>query len=218
MIDERMLDYYPEVIKAIYEIQAIVQAEYPEFELQADSLWNLINEAYFTTMGEERVKQWEQLLNIQPLSDSTIEDRRETIIARIRGSGKLNTQLIYKIVHIFTQGDVESYFSNSTIYVKIFPPAGNKEYKYINLKKELQKHIPAHLGLDVKRAFCIWHNIKIEFNDWNDVLNNFATWEDVMLFVTQNKIKWKEIKIIFKNWNVVKEDFESWIDLYLHQT
>ena len=217
-IQDRMLGYYPEVIKDIYDIQAVIDGEYPEFKLlNEEYIESVQNNAYLLTMDEERIEQWIDLLELDLVSDSTIEDKRDAIIAKIRGTGKLNTQLINKIVHTFTEGDVESYFRDSTVYVKIYPPSGNKEYKYVNIKRELQKRIPAHLGFNVKRAFCVWHNIKIEFNSWNDILNGFGTWEDVMLYVTQNKIKWKNVQDSFRNWDVICNDFINWTELYLYR-
>lgn len=218
MIDERMLGYYPEVVKAIYEIQAIVQAEYPEFELQADSLWGLIDEAYLTTMGEERIKQWEQLLSIQPLPDSTIEDRRETIIARIRGNGKLNTESIQLIVNAFTGGRARSWVENSTLYVEIKPPKGNKQYKFENVENELERRKPAHLGFNVSRLYSAWLNIKVEFSNWEEVETEFDTWEDVFYYVKTNNCDWKDVKRFYPTWKNVKNRLDDWDSVYFYNS
>ena len=92
-----MINYYPQVIQKITEFQAIINSEYPEFEELAINQEHVVNNAYLLTMGEDRVIEWEKILGIKPIENSSVSDRRETIIARIRGQGKLNTALIENI-------------------------------------------------------------------------------------------------------------------------
>ena len=77
MYQERMNSYYPQVIRAISEFQAIIDGEYPEFEELSVSKERIPEDAYLLTMSEDRVKQWEAVLGIKPLESSTLEDRRE---------------------------------------------------------------------------------------------------------------------------------------------
>ena len=218
MIDERMLGYYPEVIKAIHEIQAIVQAEYPEFELQADSLWGLIDEAYLTTMGEERIKQWERLLDIQVSPDSSIEERRDVIIARIRGNKKLNTETIASIVSALTGGRARSRVENSVLYVEIRLDGDEREHRFENVWRELEKRKPAHLGLNVDKLYASWDNIKVEFLSWQSVLDHFDTWEDVYYYNKINDCTWNDLKRTFKTWRNIKDRFDNWGNAYYYRT
>ena len=166
---DRMINYYPTVVSAITEFQAIIDAEYPIFEKLEKDRQQVINDAYLTTMGETRIAQWEQILGITPLADSSVEDRRDTIIARIRGQGKLNTDTINAIVNTFTGGTALSWVENSTLYVEITPPPENKSYRFENVEQELKKKIPAHLGFNVTRNYY----------EWQDVLDNQILWQDV---------------------------------------
>jgi hypothetical protein len=183
MYRERMNNYYPQVIQAISEFKAIIDAEYPEFEDLSVARISVANDAYLFTMGEERVEQWENVLGIQPLEESSISDRRETIVARIRGQGKLNSKLIDSIVNAFTGGKANSWVEDSILYVEITPPPGNKQFKFANVEQELSNKIPAHLGFQVSRNYHDWGEIKQSYTTWQDVKNNFDTWDDVFLFV-----------------------------------
>lgn len=182
MYQERMNSYYPQVIQAITEFQAIINAEYPEFEDLAEGRDRVIDDAYLLTMSEERVEQWENILGIKPLEDSSVSDRRETIIARIRGQGKLNTALINSIVNAFTGGTANSWVKDSVLYVEITPPPGNKQFKFDNVEQELSLKVPAHLGFQVSRNYYDWSEIKKDYSTWQAVKDGFATWNDVMLF------------------------------------
>ncbi len=180
---QRMIDYYPKVISCIQEFRAIIRGEYPEFESLNSSQQKALNDAYLTTMGEERIIEWEKILAIKPLESSTIDQRRDTVIARIRGQGKLNTALISSIVNAFTGGTAVSYIQDSCLYVEISPPPTNKQFQFLDVQQELLKKIPAHLGLSVKRNYAEWQDIKDYHANWQEVMDVNDTWKDVYLYV-----------------------------------
>ena len=183
LIADRMLDYYPQAVRDIKEFQAIVDSEGNEFDTIKTALQSVTNNAYLTTMDENRVSAWEKLLNIKPIENSTLDDRRDTIIARIRGQGKLNTELISSIVNAFTGGTAISYVVDSVLYVEITPPPNNKSFQFPNVYQELSKKVPAHLGFQVSRNYLDWREVKDGFTTWQGVKNNFTTWEEVYLYV-----------------------------------
>lgn len=183
----RMINYYPNIVKQIKEIQGIVDAEYPEFcELDTEREVVLTN-AWLSTMDESRILEWEQILHITPLEDSTLQDRREVIIARIFGGFKLNTQSIENIVHMFTNGYAGSWFKDSTIYVIVYPPQGNKQYKFENVEAELMRRKPAHLNMIVDRGYPYWQDIYDYMDDWQDVMDTCETWDDVKMYPPPRK-------------------------------
>jgi hypothetical protein len=186
MYQERMFGYYPQVIQSILEFQGIIDAEAPEFEALEDTNERIVNDAYLTTMSDERVREWETILGIQPVEGSTVQDRRETIIARIRGQGKLNTALINSIVNIFTGGTANSWVENSTLYVEITPPPGDKQYIFANVEQELALKVPAHLGFQVSRNYYDWNDVIDAYPTWQDVKDGFDTWAEVLVFTPFN--------------------------------
>lgn len=185
--NEQMLNYYPEVIKAIKEFQAMIATQSVEVEKLHDELTKILGNAYISTADEKRILMWEQLLGIDPLpqGDDTLEDwlsdRRETILARLYNVKKLNRDTISEIVQIFTGGTATSYFKDSTIYVSILPPKNNKQYKFENVEQELRNKIPAHLMFQVSRDYYDWLQIKNNESTWGDVKSNFENWEEVLL-------------------------------------
>ena len=179
---DRMFGYYPKVIQSILEFKAITEQDGQELNDLRVGLDDVISNAYFSTMLEDRIIQWENVLGIKPLEGTTFDDRRETIIARIRGQGKLNTKLINNIVNVFTGGTANSWVENSTLYVEITPPKDNKQFVFENVEQELQHKIPAHLNLEVSRNYYTWGGVKDNFDTWNDVKNEFGTWDSVYLY------------------------------------
>lgn len=182
MYRERMNGYYPEVIRSIEEFKAIIDSEYPEIDDINRLNESVVADAYLTTMGEERVAQWENMLGIKPLEGSSVNDRRETVVARIRGQGKLNTSLINTIVKTFTGGTANSWIEDSVLYVEITPPPTNKTFLFPNVEQELRNKIPAHLGFKVSRNYYEWGDVKNSHATWQSVKDSFDTWQDVYVF------------------------------------
>ena len=189
--NEQMLNYYPEVIKAIREFQALIKTQSLEVEEMHEELTRLLGNAYVSTADETTISKWEQMLGINPLEQGTdtmetwLSDRRETILARLYNVEKLNTKSIADIVKIFTGGTAKSYFKDSTIHVAIQPPKDSKQYKFANVEQELRKKIPAHLAFQVDRNYYTWLEAKGDYTTWNNVKNNLATWEDLLLLTSK---------------------------------
>ena len=182
MYGQRMINYYPQVISCIQEFNAIIKSEYPEIEAVNEEKDKIVADAYLLTMTEDRIESWEKILGIAPLADSTLDDRRDTVIARIRGQGKLNTQLINSIVNAFTGGTADSWVANSCLYVVITPPPNNKQYQFANVEQELSKKLPLHLGLQVSRNYYTWNEIQKDYSTWQNVKDGFKSWEEVYLY------------------------------------
>lgn len=179
----RMLEYYPWVVKCITEFQAITLSEGFEIDFANSDVEVIVSNAYLTTMGEDRIYEWETMLALAPDSDDTIEDRREKIIAEIRGNGKLNTALINAVVGAFTNGGTAtSYVKDSVLYIKILPPVGNKQFKFDNVVKAIAPKVPAHLGLSVTRNYATWGEVKNNYADWN-AINKLDNWEELVLWI-----------------------------------
>ena len=180
---DRMFNYYPKVIQTILEFKAITDQEGKELNDLRLELDDVLANAYLGTMLEDRIVLWENVLDITPLEGTTFEDRRETVIARIRGQGKLNTTLINNIVNTFTGGTAISWVEDGVLYVEITPPKDNKKFVFENVEQELRNKIPAHLGLNVSRNYYTWGQLKDNTESWGDVPNDFGIWESVYLFV-----------------------------------
>lgn len=186
--NQQMLDYYPEVIKAIREFQILIKTQSLQVEDLHAELTKLLGNAYIDTADETRIADWERVLGITPLPqgdddfDTWVSDRRETILARLYSSQKLNTKSISDIVQIFTGGTAASYFRDGVIYVLISPPKNNKQYKFENVVQELGRKIPAHIMFQVDRAYSTWLQCNENNATWGDVMNNFANWEEVLLW------------------------------------
>lgn len=184
--NQQMLNYYPEVIKGIRDFQELILTQSLEVEEMHEELKKILGNAYISTANESRIAEWEVFLGIVPLEqgeddmETWLSDRRETILARIFQTPKLNSKSISDIVKIFTGGTAVSYFKDGVIHIQITPPKNNKQFKFENVEQELSKKIPAHLMFTVSRNYRTWLQIN-NGATWADVNNDYGTWETVLL-------------------------------------
>ena len=122
----QMLNYYPEIIKAIKDFQELIKVQSFEVEEMHEELAKILTNAYVSTADESNLAKWEKFLGITPLEqgeddlETWISDRRETILARLYHTEKMNSKSIEDVVKIFTGGQVKSYFRDGVIYVLHF--------------------------------------------------------------------------------------------------
>ena len=84
-----VLSYLPEVFKGIKEFKVFANCVNPELQKAWKAVESAFNDLNLYDMGEDKIKRWEKILNVQPMGTDTIEDRRFRIINR------LNSQLPY---------------------------------------------------------------------------------------------------------------------------
>ena len=77
-----LIDYLPEVVKQIKEMQAITAAEQPEFDLIEATIEQILANTLITTADEHGIEKFEKELGIEPKKEQTLEERRIAIMVR----------------------------------------------------------------------------------------------------------------------------------------
>lgn len=77
-----LISYLPLFVQEFREIQQIMSAENPEFQLIADESEKIKNNQFIETSDLVGIRRFEKMLNIVPTSDDTIESRRSRVLAR----------------------------------------------------------------------------------------------------------------------------------------
>lgn len=176
---KRMMKYYPPVVASIIDIQAIVYSEYPLFKHLNDDSLSILDDRYLTRgkCSEARISQWESNFGISADAGSTLDERRDNIVARLRGGRKLNTATINSVVDAFTGGKAHSYFEDGVLYVSIQPPEEERAYNFSAVEAELERLKPAHIELSVYRNYRTWADAMTVYPTWSDMTSD--TWDDV---------------------------------------
>lgn len=91
MLDRKLIDYLPPVLRSVMEFAAITGAQQPEIEAAWDALNLVMDNQFIDTATEAGVTVWEKELNIVPLATDTLENRKQ----------RLKTAWTYGVVYTY---------------------------------------------------------------------------------------------------------------------
>lgn len=77
-----LINYLPLFVQEFREIQQIMNAENPEFQLIADESERIKNNQFIETSDLVGIRRFEKMLNIIPAADDTLESRISRVLSR----------------------------------------------------------------------------------------------------------------------------------------
>lgn len=74
-------EYLPPIIKELEQIQIISDVEDEILQTQWEAVNMIIDDQWIETATQRGIKRREKILNVQPYSDATLEERRQRVLA-----------------------------------------------------------------------------------------------------------------------------------------
>ena len=173
----KMIGWYPTTVVAVDALRAVNDVVGHELDNARARGALLNNNAFLFWMDESRLAEWENALEIDVPENSTVEERRNVIIAKIRGQNKFNVSNIKSIVKTFTGGDAEVNIADGVISVKVLPPNNGQLYNQSALVWELKNKIPAHMQLNIERYYSTWGDVKNNETSWQGIRSGYTNWD-----------------------------------------
>ena len=173
----KMIGWYPTTVVAVDALRAVNDVVGHELDNARARGALLNNNAFLCWMDESRLAEWENALEIDVPENSTVEERRNVIIAKIRGQNKFNVSNIKSIVKTFTGGDAEVTVADGVISVKVLPPNNGQLYNQSALVWELKNKIPAHMQLNIERYYSTWGDVKNNETSWQSIRSGYTNWD-----------------------------------------
>lgn len=170
--------YVPEYLRDIKELKAIYDAQGAElgsFNYYLDDFKKQFS-VITATWG---LSFWEEEFGVETNLNLGYEDRREVILAKIRGQGITTKEMIKEVAKSFTGGDVniiedneKSKFIVQFIGIKGIPK--NLE----GFKNMIEDIKPAHLEYELKYTYTEWNELKSL--SWNNA--KLKTWNEIKIY------------------------------------
>ena len=200
-----MLSYVPLYYQTSAIFKAILVAEGTEFDLLRQNIEDLTGQ-FFVDTAVWGLEYWEKEYGLPVNTRLTDEERRSRLIAKIRGMGKVDSELIESVASAYSNGEVSVSF-DSRIKVKFIGTRGIPE-ELEELKKQINDIIPAHVAVEYEFTYLTWGEFDLltaetqESMTWAELEafrpfdGDFLTWDelDYMIPQLQESMTWDELE------------------------
>lgn len=128
------------------------------------------NELYLLSAEERGLTLFENLLSIKRDLTLSFRERREVILAKLRGTGTTTKQMIKNVAESYSNGEVEVIEVNNRYIIKIkFIGTRGVPSNLEGLQRALREIIPAHLDIEYIFTYMTW----TEFESYNKTIDEW---------------------------------------------
>ena len=167
-------------------MKRILHAQSVELTDSHEEAFVILTDAFLTTMGESRIREWEIWLKLPPTG--TLEERRSRIAQKFGVVSKLNEREIKTLVatlHNDARAKVQLLDSDIKITVIPLPEHQTDELDFTSLTSQLSVRKPCHLGLIIERGYSTWGGVRDgRLRSWGEV-RALKDWEEVLLYIPE---------------------------------
>ena len=148
-----MLELLPPYLRPYSEMKAIMHTEGSEIETINNTHNQLVDNRYITTCDETGIEHFEKLLNVTPLSNDTLDDRKMRCIARWNQVLPYNyTVLVNKLAALCGKDgfSLEMDFAAQSLVVKLALGVKNQ---FAIAKNVIDEMVPCNIITDISVMF-----------------------------------------------------------------
>lgn len=152
--------YAPPFLAEVLELAEIYRTEGSEIGLLQHELRDLLDQCFIET-ATWGLLRWEKMLGVATNMSLTYEQRREILMAKLRGHGTTTKRMIEETAATFSGGEVNVIEDNPNhlfviqfIGIKGIP---RNMQAFINMLEDIK---PAHLAYRFEYRYTIWEELK----------------------------------------------------------
>ena len=144
----QLLNYLPPFMQEYIELQEIMAAEQPEFDLLWDAVETALKEQYIHSAEDYGLTHWERILEITPLESDTLDERRFRILTLLNSDRPYTMRKLEQLLSTFCgeenyQVALEAY----SLWVQI---SQCSESQRTAIYKMLKKMVPANIWMTLE--------------------------------------------------------------------
>lgn len=167
----------PEFVWRKLEMYEIYRTQGYEIGYLQHCLEDVIDQCFLTT-ATWGLSRWEQVFAIETNLSLTYEQRREILLAKIRGQGTTTKEMIKETAAAFSGGDVDVIEDNpnSLFIVRFIGIKGTPRnmQAFISMMEEIK---PAHLAYRFEYRYTVWGEL-LPYT-WSGLSS--MTWDDLRI-------------------------------------
>lgn len=200
--------YVPDFVAALLEMAELYRTEGYELGAIKYAFSDLVDQCFVQT-ATWGLLRWEEVYGIATNFSLSYEQRREIILAKMRGQGTTTVEMIRSTAIAFSGGEVEVIEDNAHYnFIVRFVGQYGIPRNMQAFKEMLEEIKPAHLGYTLEYRFVIWNELKpyiwleLEPYTWDGLrvkeIRKFVRWNGIAgrSWMALEGMKWNEIKQI----------------------
>lgn len=189
--------YVPPFVYEKKEMDALYTAQGYEIGLARHNLEELVAQCFVSSATWGLIR-WEEVFGVATNMSLSYEQRREIIIAKIRGQGTTTVDMIKGAAEAFSGGEVEVIEDNPNYhfivrFVGIYGIPRNMQ-AFISMLEDIK---PAHLWYTFDYKYIIWDDLKPK--TWNDMRP--YTWDGLRVNEITPFVSWTGLNEEEYTWN-----------------
>ena len=176
---KKIIEYIPYELQDIVDYQEIANAVENYYLLKVDELEKLKDNINILKCDEATVIYFENLLDIIPKSDATLDERRYSIWLKMNSKIPYTEQwLRHWLTNILGDNNYKLEFDYGD-YSFILKMTLSSQNKFDTVVAMLDTVVPAHINYIVTYLYNTWEQVYNK-GTWQDILD-FGTWNDVLM-------------------------------------
>ena len=154
MANNRLLiDYLPQYMQEYLEMQNVMGAEQPEFDLLWGACENALSDQFILDATEYGVMRWEDMLNITPKDTESLDERKFRILARMNQELPYTMTKLKEVLTNLCGADGFNIDLQPNLYHIEIKLAIGRHSNYQEVVNLLTKMIPANMTQYVKLMY-----------------------------------------------------------------
>ena len=160
-MDRLLIDYLPEYLKNYRELQEIMAAEQPEFQLAWDNTDKIIENSFIYTQDEQTATRWEKMLGLSQKSTDTLEIRNLRRLAAIQDNLPYTYRILDRNLHTLIENKKDYVLAvDCDKYIVDVVVALSSKELLEEVKSMVDEMVPANMLLTVRLWYTTHYMLK----------------------------------------------------------
>lgn len=163
----------PQALSGIPDLEQLYEAIDDQMETLNDEVAQLDEDTFFDSMSEYRVKRWENMIDLTPGQNDSLDDRRFRIQSRVVDKLPYSYRIILSDLHALdpeAQMEIDWEHLNVKVYMAL-----SSQSMVADVEELLEKKLPLNLTYEIIIVYNTWG--EYESDTWGDV--STMTWQQM---------------------------------------
>ena len=166
----------PERLREVVEFSALADAVNPEMDRLKSAIASMAANKAILTANSDGLLRWERMLGVSTPMNSTLQARREALVARLMTKPPINLKVLRGIIEAYMGLEVDIFADGHFVRVRYRGESRIKDL--IPLYSTAYEIIPACMLLDISYRYLIWEEMDSLMKSF-DALDAIAVnWEE----------------------------------------